>query len=242
MNNLLVLAGAALLLQGCASTAPEQTSAARNIETTAVVNTRSVSKDDHLYYYIARSSANSDAALGEVNASIVNNNSNSDITSFVGERSFVLSEVVSDMAEQLIINLPSTSRHQAIALTSIVDLHNHQTTNWLGQTISEQFIHELHIRHIPIVDFKITGNIQLTPEGEFALTRDWKRLNKDIDVNRILTGTMSRNEEGVMLNIRIVNANNNLVESTSSAFLPNNMFVGGNYDYQEKNISHVIVH
>ncbi|WP_413701494.1 FlgO family outer membrane protein [Psychromonas sp. KJ10-10] len=145
-----------------------------------------------------------------------------------------MSEVVSKMAEQLLYNYPKKYHSETIALTSIVDLNDHSVTNWLGQTVSEQFIHELHIRQLPVIDFKLTGNIQLTNAGEFALTRDWTKLNKNVNVSRILTGTMSRNEEGMIFNMRIVNANSNLVESTSSAFIPHNLFVGGQYDYQNK--------
>lgn len=154
--------------------------------------------------------------------------------SFNGEKSLMLSEVVSKMADQLLNNFPEQYHNESIALTSIVDLRDHKVTNWIGQTISEQFIHELHIRNLRVVDFKLTGNIQLTPQGEFALTRDWKKLNKNVGVRRILTGTMSRNEEGVILNVRIVNVDSNIVESTSSAFIPHGMFVGGEYEYRSK--------
>ena len=75
------------------------------------------------------------------------------------------------MADQLLYNYESQFHNEAIALTSLVDLNNHQSTNWLGQTISEQFIHELHIRKLRVVDYKLTGNIQVTKEGEFAMTR-----------------------------------------------------------------------
>lgn len=233
MNNLLLIVAAFLLLQGCALTSTEQEP--QGATNAAVVNTRGVSKDEQVYYYMARTpveegSSTSDGNL-ELNSNVANN---SRYHSFSGERSVILSEVVSKMAEQLIANLPLKSRKQSIALTSIVDLKDHQITNWLGQTISEQFIHELHVRDIKIVDFKLTGNIQLTPEGEFALTRDWKKLNKNIDVRRILTGTMSNNDEGIMLNVRIVNIDTSIVESTSSAFIPGNMFIGGDYDYQDK--------
>lgn len=233
MNNLLLIVAASIFLQGCALTSKEQTPQQTNA---AVVNTRGVSQDEQVYYYMARSPAQEDLSSTsdgkvEVNSNVAHNTG---YHSFSGERSVILSEVVSEMAEQLLSNLPVNSRKQSIALTSIVDLKDHQITNWLGQTISEQFIHELHVRNIKVVDFKLTGNIQLTPQGEFALTRDWQKLNKQIDVQRILTGTMSNNDEGIMLNVRIVNIDTSIVESTSSAFIPGNMFIGGDYDYQDK--------
>ena len=153
---------------------------------------------------------------------------------FRGDKSLLLADIVSNMSDQLLHNLPYGYSDEAVAVTSLVDLSEHSQTNWLGQTISELFIHELYIRKLPIIDFKLTGNIKVTPKGEFALTRDWKKLNKNVDVQRILTGTMSRNEEGVILNIRIVNSVTNLVESTTRAFIPHELFVGGKYDYHDR--------
>lgn len=189
--------------------------------------------EDYLYYYVVNSVQESDGVNGKEGV-IVDGQGYGRLYTFNGEKSLILSEVVSKMADQLLANYGSQFHNESIALTSLVDLNNHQHTNWLGQTISEQFIHELHIRQLRVVDFKLTGNIQVTEQGEFAITRDWKKLNKNVDVTRILAGTMSRNEEGVILNIRIVNAANSVVESTSSAFIPHSMFVGGQYDYLPK--------
>ncbi|MCW8996197.1 MAG: FlgO family outer membrane protein [Psychromonas sp.] len=232
MRRLLLIASVLFFLQGCKIVT-------KNQQEETVVNKAPEPQADYLYYYIAHSF--SSVARGEKSNAIdatsgvqTESNSYGHFYSFNGEKSLILSEVVSKMADQLLYNFPKQYYNEAIVLTSMVDLNNLNVTNWLGQTISEQFIHELHIRNLHVIDFKLTGNIKLTAEGEFALTRDWKQLNKDIDVQRVLTGTMSRNEEGVIINVRIINVNSNIVESTSSAFLPNNIFVGGEYDYHSK--------
>lgn len=245
MKKILLISVIFLLLQGCTMTRNSHY-AGSGVETTSSFlnsnegKTQRNNKDDYLYYYIAHSFSQADV---EKEATGTNRQKQGVKTesngygyqySFNGEKSLMLSEVVSKMSDQLLYNFPQKYHNETIALTSIVDLNDHSHTSWLGQTISEQFIHELHIRGLRIIDFKLTGNIQLTKDGEFALTRDWKKLNKNLDVQRILTGTMSRNEEGMIVNIRIVNTNTNLVESTSSAFIPRNMFVGGQYDYQSK--------
>ena len=237
MRRLLLITAVLLILQGCSSVPPDKK---KGEESKAVVKTSYENHDDYLYYYIAHSYSR--AALGEVQADVqdpmssvqTESNGYGHLYSFNGEKSLILTEVVSKMADQLLYNFPKRYYNEAIALTSMVDLNDLKVTNWLGQTISEQFIHELHIRKLHVIDFKLTGNIQLTAQGEFALTRDWKRLNKNVEVQRILTGTMSRNEEGMIVNVRIVNVDSNKVESTSSAFIPHSMFVGGEYDYQTK--------
>ena len=237
MRRLLLITAVLLILQGCSSVPPEK---AGDEESTAVVKTSHENHDDYLYYYIAHSFSRAVTRTEQADAkhatSGVQTESNGygRFYSFNGEKSLILTEVVSKMADQLLYNFPKRYYNESIALTSMVDLNDLKATNWLGQTISEQFIHELHIRKLHVIDFKLTGNIQLTAQGEFALTRDWKRLNKNVEVQRILTGTMSRNEEGIIVNARIVNVDSNRVESTSSAFIPHSMFVGGEYDYQSK--------
>ena len=235
MRRLLLITAALLILQGCSSTQPEKE--VKDEESKAAVKTSNRNHDEYLYYYIAHSFSRT--ALGEMQEQTMSgvqteSNGYGYFYSFNGKKSLILTEIVSKMADQLLYNFPRQYYNESIALTSMVNLNDLKATNWLGQTISEQFIHELHIRKLNVIDFKLTGNIQLTEQGEFALTRDWKRLNKNVEVHRILTGTMSRNEEGTIINVRIVNVDSNRVESTSSAFIPHSMFAGGVYDYNSK--------
>jgi TolB-like protein len=230
MKKLLLLVAALFVLQGCKIILPKN-----QVKEETVVE----SDTEYLYYYIAHSYSRvvrgeKATAKDAISGIQTESSTYGHLYTYNGEKSVILSEIVSKMADQLLYNFPRKYYNETIALTSMVDLNDLKETNWLGQTISEQFIHELHIRKLPVIDFKLTGNIQVTSEGEFALTRDWKKLNKNVNVQRILTGTMSRNEEGIMINVRIVNADSNIVESTSSAFIPHNIFMGGQYDYRNK--------
>lgn len=222
MKKLLLIAVTLVFLQGCS----------------ALLNGSMQKKsDDYIYYYVSHAANQGTIEkLYSIEGAGLQTEADGygQLYSFNGEKSLLLSQVVSKMADQLLYNFSKRYHNETIALTSIVDLNDHSLTNWLGQTVSELFIHELHVRKLRVLDFKLSGNIKLTKAGEFALTRDWKKLNKNLDVQRILTGTMSRNEEGIIFNIRIVNADSNLVESTSSAFVPYQMFVGGEYDYKSK--------
>ena len=239
MKRLFLITAVLLFLQGCRIVPTTNGNQQPEVVSSRAPLITPNAEDDYLYYYISHSYSN--AVRGRTVESIdpltgvqTESNGYGHLYRFNGEKSLILGEIVSKMADQLLYNFPRQYYKETIALTSIVDLNDLKATSWLGQTISEQFIHELHIRKLQVIDFKLTGNIQLTDRGEFALTRDWKKLNKDVEVERILTGTMSRNEEGIMLNVRIVNVNTNIVESTSSAFIPHNIFMGGDYNYQKK--------
>jgi len=258
MKAIFIVSTLILMLQGCVVMTPQEaqnsrSSWANNSNSSSANpwtrNTKSANTgyensnrrgEDYLYYYVAhsfsRANLNNEGTAQYGNASDLQTESSGygHKYAFNGEKSLILTDVVSKMAEQLLYNYDAQFHNESIALTSLVDLNDHKTTSWLGQTISEQFIHELHIRNLRVVDYKLMGSIQVTDKGEFGMSRDWTKLNKNVDVTRILAGTMSRNEEGLILNVRIVNANNNVVESTSSAFIPHALFVGGIYDYNQK--------
>lgn len=237
MKMLFIISTLIMILQGCAIL-PQKVESLTVKEQARLIKIEHErhASDDYLYYYVAHSFSNNDIYTKGSDQADVQTESNGygHLYTFNGKKSLILSEVVSKMADQLLYTYDNQFENAAIALTSLVDLNDNQNTSWLGQTISEQFIHELHIRKLRVIDFKLTGNIQVTPDGEFAITRDWKKLNNNVDVSRILTGTTSRNEEGVIVNVRIVNASSSVVESTSSAFIPHSIFVGGRYDYRPK--------
>lgn len=138
-----------------------------------------------------------------------------------------INRLVTNLADQLVDNIISTPQNDyPIAITSFVNLDDLNNTNWLGHTLSESFIHELTVRKIPVLDYKTTGHLSVTQDGDYVFTRDWTKLKKELPVNRILTGTMSRNGEGVMLNLRIIDVASGFVESTAQGIVPNHLLVG----------------
>ncbi|MCE0494433.1 FlgO family outer membrane protein [Vibrio salinus] len=127
---------------------------------------------------------------------------------------------VESMTEDLIKSNTSITARTPIAVTSFVDLQNMDSTNWLGNSITEGFIHQFQERGFKVVDFKTTGDIQVTHEGDFAFSRNWKDLAKEQDIQYVLTGTMLRQEGGVLFNARVVGMQTRVVVATAQGFLP----------------------
>ncbi|MEF1290810.1 FlgO family outer membrane protein [Vibrio sp. M260118] len=127
---------------------------------------------------------------------------------------------VESMTEDLMISNTSVSARTPIAVTSFVDLQNMDATNWLGNSVSEGFIHQFQRRGFKVVDFKTTGSIQVTHQGDFAFSRDWKDLAQEQDIQYVLTGTMLRQEGGVLVNARVVGMQSRVVVATAQGFLP----------------------
>ncbi len=127
---------------------------------------------------------------------------------------------VESMTDDLVISNTSVSARTPIAVTSFVDLQNMDATNWLGNSVSEGFIHQFQRRGFKVVDFKTTGSIQVTQQGDFAFSRDWKDLAQEQEIQYILTGTMLRQEGGVLVNARVVGMQSRVVVATAQGFLP----------------------
>ena len=139
-----------------------------------------------------------------------------------------LNRLVSSMADRLFTNkLAGNTTLSPIAVTSFVNLNTLENTNWLGQQIAEDMVHELHRRGEVVLDYKLSGSIKVTPEGDFVFSRDWTELSKRVPASRILTGTMSRNEKGIVINARIVSLKTRMVEATAQGFVPTSLLKGG---------------
>lgn len=127
---------------------------------------------------------------------------------------------IESMTEELMISNVAVSARTPIAITSFVDLQNMDATNWLGNSVSEGFIHQFQRRGFKVVDFKTTGSIQVTQQGDFALSRDWSELAQEQEIQYVLTGTMLRQEGGVLVNARVVGMQSRIVVATAQGFLP----------------------
>lgn len=142
------------------------------------------------------------------------------------EEGLKLNRMVSDMADRLFVTkVPGNNVLRPIAVASFVDLKTLDTTNALGEQLAEDFIHELHRRGEVVLDYKVTGHIRVTPDGDFTMSREWTELSKRIPAARILTGTMSKNKMGVVLNMRVINMRNRMVEATAQGFVPNELLL-----------------
>ena len=138
-----------------------------------------------------------------------------------------LNVLVSDLADRLFqTKLAGGSSVSPIAVASFVNLGTLENSNWLGQQLAEDFVHELHRRGEIVFDYKLTGSIKVTPEGDFVFSRDWTELAKRVPVSRVLTGTMSRNDKGIVINARIVSLKTHMVEATAQGFVPASLLRG----------------
>lgn len=113
--------------------------------------------------------------------------------------------VIQDLANRLFSSSRlKQEKIESIALTSFVNLHNFNSTSHFGRTISEAFFDELYLRGFSVSDFRGQEAISINANGEYLLTRDVKKLNKEVSSEHALVGTYTVFEKKVLINARIV--------------------------------------
>ena len=134
--------------------------------------------------------------------------------------SATLNQVTTFMANQLANNRDIKNVSDSlIAVASFVNLNNLDETNKLGMELAENMMHEMHVRGFGVVDFKTREALKVKANGDFVFSRDINELKKQYNIHYFLSGTISRNVDGAVINARLVQADTSLVVSTAQAFL-----------------------
>ncbi|MBY3787293.1 hypothetical protein GLP21_00615 [Photobacterium carnosum] len=140
---------------------------------------------------------------------------------------------VEGLTNQLIESNQYLTASTPLAVTSFVDLQDMGVTNWLGNVVSENFMFQMQQRGFTVVDYKSTGVIKVTQNGDFSISRNWQELSAQQPVDYVLTGTMLRQSGGVLVNARIIGMRSHVVIATAQGFLPAER-IGRDLDFMNK--------
>jgi TolB-like protein len=134
----------------------------------------------------------------------------------------LLSDYTEQFAMKLIENMRYVTNSTPIAVTSFVDLDNNlKTTSIIGNQLAESFITELQEFGLSVVDFKHTGSIDVTSKGDFSFSRNKKELDKHNHIEYVLSGTLTYNDRGVIVNTRLIGTESKVVVASARGFIPN---------------------
>lgn len=131
-----------------------------------------------------------------------------------------INDLVKGLAYQMLESSTFVNPKTPIAVASFVDLKNLESTNWLGNQLSESFIHEMQRHGLVVIDFKTTGHIRVTADGDYVFSRDWKELPERQIIDYVVTGTMMQQDEGVLVNARMIGMQSRVVVATAQSFIP----------------------
>ncbi len=125
--------------------------------------------------------------------------------------------IMQDMAE----NLQYVNTKTPLAVSSFIYLDDeYNDGTLLGNQIAESFMHELHSFGVPVIDFKTTDYMRVTPSGDFVFSRDYLELSQDQNFNYVLAGTMVNHQGGVLVNARIIGLTSKAVVGSAQGFIP----------------------
>lgn len=145
-----------------------------------------------------------------------------------------INDVVKGLAYQMLESSAFVNPKTPVAVASFVHLKDVESTNWLGNQIAESFIHELQRHGLVVIDFKTTGHIRVTEEGDYVFSRDWKELPERQIIDYVVAGTMIEQEEGVLINARMIGMQSRVVVATAQSYIPN--WVLGDHVTRNENV------
>lgn len=132
-----------------------------------------------------------------------------------------IEEYIEQMVIEMQMTLSSISIKKPIAVASFVELDTDlNATNQLGLELSEGFIAELMKASFPLVEHRITGEILMTQDGDFALSRNINQVKSAQRIGYVLSGTMTQRYNGIQVNARIVGLKSNRILASSSKLIP----------------------
>lgn len=145
-----------------------------------------------------------------------------------------INDVVKGLAYQMLDSSTFVNPKTPIAVASFVNLKDLESTNWLGNQLAENFVHELQRHGMVVVDYKTTGHIRVTKEGDYVFSRDWKELPERQIIDYVVTGTMMEQEDGILVNARMIGMQSRVVVATAQSFIPH--WVIGDQITQNNNV------
>lgn len=131
-----------------------------------------------------------------------------------------INDVVKGLAYQMLTSSSFVNAKTPVAVASFVDLKDLESTNWLGNQLAESFVHELQRHGLVVIDFKTTGHIRVTKTGDYVFSRDWQELPERQIIDYVVSGTMVEQEDGIIVNARMIGIQSKVVVATAQSFIP----------------------
>lgn len=134
------------------------------------------------------------------------------------------------LAEELFANLQA-DRQYRYAVAGFVPVTNMQSDlseqgplMLLGHQLEQGLITEAVRRGYVAQDFKATNAIIMTEDSDRALSRDLNHLSSLQNIDYYLTGTITPQQNGAMVNARVINVRNKDVVAAATSFFPADLF------------------
>ena len=147
------------------------------------------------------------------------------------------------LANQLFRSVLSIKPNAAIAIgtfTQIDTLKLNDTANHplrlLGLQLEDGMISASVAQGLKVIEFKTQENLTITKSQDLMLSRDVKLLRAKQDIEYFLTGTLTEQESGVVVNARLIDVSNNQVVGAATGHVPIDTFWRANKVQLKQNL------
>ncbi len=141
--------------------------------------------------------------------------------------------------QDLLTNLQYVGSRTPVAVADFVYLNSDfNKSNLVGKQLAEAFSHEVHKLGIPVVDYKLTDYIRVSPNGSLALSKDFLELSGEIPMRYVLTGTLVEDREGTIVNARIVGIESKAIVASAQGMLPREVTDTLNIEFSNDGLSY----
>ncbi|MDV6328590.1 FlgO family outer membrane protein [Idiomarina sp. Sol25] len=94
----------------------------------------------------------------------------------------------------------------------------------LSHQLSEEIYAHLEERALRLVEFRSQDYISLSKAGAVVLSREAEELNAHSNLDWVLVGTMSRKDDGAMINLRIIDRRSQQVLAAANRYVPKHLY------------------
>ena len=94
----------------------------------------------------------------------------------------------------------------------------------LGHQLSEGLVTEASRRGFITQDYKTTNDIVVSKDAEYVFSRNVERLNAMQDIDFYIAGTITEQQEGAIVNARIIHVDSKDVVASATKFFPADVF------------------
>ncbi len=121
---------------------------------------------------------------------------------------------------------PAVAPGETILFTSFAPVDGLATpavrgrSSQLGQILAEHIASRLTQRGFTVIEARLGNELQVTPAGEFVLSRDALTLTQQYDTRAIMVGTYAGGPTIVTFNVRIVAPASNTIMAAADFYLP----------------------
>lgn len=129
--------------------------------------------------------------------------------------------LVHGLIEDMMASMRSTGKVNSVVVADFVFLDGqYDKSGLLGKQLAQSMMSELHQSGIKVLDHKVTDYIRVTRDGDLVLSRDYKELRPDVQAQFVIAGTLTRHQNGILVQARMVNLLGKDIVAAAQTLLP----------------------